>query len=236
MVERIVSFPTPTRIKELQRFMGMINYYRQYIPDLSTIAEPLHMLMRKSSTWNWDVKCQEAFQTLCRRLAHEPVVLAHPKWDSPFFVEADASSVGVAAVLSQEDPRTGILRPISYFSTTLNGSQRRYSAGQREAWALVSATRKWYDYLRAATHVYLITDHNPLVWMKKQKDPRNTFARWIMELEDLDYEVVYRKGSDNTVADTLSRGTNFYDEEVNCESRSKIGSTFSQVTLSGLMN
>ena len=61
MVERIVSFPTPTRIKELQRFMGMINYYRQHIPDLSTIAEPLHMLMRKSSSWNWDVKCQEAF-------------------------------------------------------------------------------------------------------------------------------------------------------------------------------
>ena len=117
----------------------------------------------------------------------------------------------------QKDPRTGILRPISYFSTTLNGSQRRYSAGQTEAWALVSATRKWYDYLRAATHVYLITDHIPLLWMKKQKDPRNTFARWIMELEDLDYEVVYRKGSDNTVADTLSRGTNFYDEKVNCE-------------------
>ena len=53
--------------------------------------------------------------------------------------------------------------------------------------------------------------------MKKQKDPRNTFTRWIMELEDLDYEVVYRKGSDNTVADILSRRVNLYDEEVNCE-------------------
>lgn len=145
MVERIVSFPTPTKLRNCKG-LWELEIIRQYIPDLSTIAKPLlHMLMRKSSIWEWDAKCQEAFQMLCRRLPHQPVVLAHPKWDSPFFVEADASSVEVAAVLSQKDPHTCILRPISYFSTTLNESQRRYSAGQREAWALFSATRKWYD-------------------------------------------------------------------------------------------
>ena len=142
------------------------------------------------------------FRLLCQRLADQPVILAHPNWDAPFYVEADASADSAAAVLSQKDPDTQKLRPLGYFSTALNESQRRYSAGQMEAWALVSATRKWHEYLRAAVHEYLLTDHNPLVWMKRQKNPRNTYARWLMELEDLDYDIIYRRGSENTVADT----------------------------------
>ena len=70
---------------------------------------------------------------------------------------------------------------------------------------MIAASRKWKKYLQAATKVYLVTDHNPLVWLRRQADPRHKFARWIMELESLIYEVVYKRGNMNAAADCLSR-------------------------------
>ncbi|KAI6654215.1 Retrotransposon protein [Oopsacas minuta] len=77
-------------------------------------------------------------------------------------VEADAPSVGIAAVLSQDDPTTGVLQPMIYFSSALNQTQMKYSAEQREAWAIVSVTGKWHDYLKGATGIMVLTDHNSL--------------------------------------------------------------------------
>ena len=98
-------------------------------------------------------------------------------------------------------------------------TQSNYSAGQKEVWALVASTRHSYDYLKAASHVNLISDHNPLAWLRAQKDPRHTFVRWILELEELDYAILYRKGKENVVADCLSRGETHLDVGVNDDSR-----------------
>ena len=103
--------------------------------------------------------------------------MAYPDWGKEFCVEADGSAQGVAAVLSQMDEHTRNLRPIAYFSSSLNPTQRNYSATQLEAWALVSAARKWSVYLKAASRVIFITDHHPLQWLRSQKDPRYTYAR-----------------------------------------------------------
>ena len=141
-----------------------------------------------------------------------------PDWNKTFYVETDASVMGVAAVLSQLDAKVGKLRPICYYSSSLNPSQRNYSAGQLEAWALVSAARKWAVYLKGAREIIFLTDHCPLQWLRKQKDPRHTFARWILELEELPYRVQYRPGKENKVADYLSRTPNLvYDSNVNRE-------------------
>ena len=85
-----------------------------------------------------------------------------------------------------------------------------------ETWALVFAARKWSVYLKAAPEVVFLTDHNPLKWMRRQKDPRHTFARWLLELEELPYRIEYRPGS--KVANYLSCIPNLeYDEELNSE-------------------
>ena len=99
---------------------------------------------------------------------------------------------GIARVLSQKNEHTGHLRPIDYFSSSLSPAQRNYSAGQLEAWALGNGTscRKWNVYLRGSEKVELITDHNPLLWLRNQRDPRHTFARWILELEEYNYEII----------------------------------------------
>ena len=83
MVERILRFPITAKVKELQRFLGMVNYYREYIPDMSTIADPLHGLLRHSSGWEWDENCQSAFLSLCQMLAGKPIVLSHPNGTNP---------------------------------------------------------------------------------------------------------------------------------------------------------
>ena len=123
---------------------------------MSLIGQPLYSLLRKGKVWNWDAACQKAFEELRTRLVREPVYLAHPKWNKEFYVEADSSSTGVAAILSQLDEDTRKLRPIQFFSSALSSSQKNYSAGQLEAWALIAATRKWSVYLKGAP------EHSPL--------------------------------------------------------------------------
>ena len=204
-LDRVKSFPNPGSLRELQRFLGTLNYYRCYIPKMANIAAPLYKLTEKGSRWKWTPECELAFATLRDRLTNEPVVLAFPQWNKAFYVEVDASATGVGAVLSQRDPATSKFRPICYYSSSLSPSQKSYSAGQLEAWALVSAARKWSVYLRAASEVVFLTDHCPLQWLRSQKDPRHTYARWILELESLPYRVEYRPGSLNQTADYLSR-------------------------------
>ena len=129
-------------------------------------------------------------------------------------------------VLSQADERTQVLRPICYHSTVLGLAQRNYSAGQLEAGTLESAASKWSVYLKAAPEVVFLTDHNPLKWMRRQKDPRHTFARWLLELEELPFRIEYIPGSENQVADYLSRIPNLeYDEELNSDDVLRIGCT-----------
>ena len=163
-------------------------------------------------SWCWDSSCEESYQLLS--LAKEPVVLVFPDWGKPFHLEVDASSEAVGGVLTQEDEQ-GHRRPISFFSSTLNPPQRKYSVGEREAWAIVSASRKWRKYLQAAASVVIWIDHNPLVWIRKQKDPRGKYGRWILELEPLNYVVKYRRGADNLAADHLSRSPTSVDDVVN---------------------
>ena len=90
---------------------------------MSLVGQPLDSLLRKGKVWCWDAACQKAFDELRTRLVREPVSLAHPKWNNEFYVEADASSTGVAAVLSQLDENTRKLRHIKLFSSALSSNQ-----------------------------------------------------------------------------------------------------------------
>ena len=114
-LEKIAAFPPPRTLRELQRFLGTINYYREYIPQMAEIDAPLYSLTKKGVRWIWTDDCENAFKKLRLKLVDEPVVLAFPAWAETFYIESDASASGVAAVLSQKDATTGKLRPIRYF-------------------------------------------------------------------------------------------------------------------------
>ena len=214
VVQRIREYPAPSSLRELKPFLGLVNYYRNFINKFSETASPLYELTQKNSTWKCGGDQETSFQSLRSALVSESVCLRCPQWNRTFYVECDASKEGVGAVLSQDD-NEGIRRPISFFSSRLNKSQINYSASELETWAIVAATRKWSKYLQAASAVEIWTDHNALQWLRGQKDPRGKFSRWLIELESIHYNIIYRKGKDNILADHLSRFPGQLDEDIN---------------------
>ena len=138
----------------------------------------------------------------------EPPVLVYPDWEKPFYIETDSSDYAVGGTLAQREVSTGKLRPLGYFSNVLQPAERNYSAGEKECWAVIAGSRKWKTYCRAASKLYFVTDHQPLEWLRKRKDPRGKYARWILELESLNYEIVSRNGMEHVVPDCLSRVCN----------------------------
>ena len=216
LVEKIKTAERPRTKKELLRFLGLVNYYREHVQGFANIAEPLYRLTHDSAEWSWNETAETAFHSLRSKLIQPPVMLAFPNWNSEFTLQVDASVKAVGGVLTQEGT-DGRLKPIAYFSSGLTPAQKKYSAGELECWALIAASRKFRKYLQAAPNIQFLSDHNPLVWLRRQKDPRGKFARWIQELEVLAYEVKYIRGIENGPADFLSRISTDVDWEVNDE-------------------
>ena len=98
---QVARWPVPTSAKEVQKFLGLANYYRRFVKGFVSIAKPLHKLTEKNSVFKWTEECQEAFIELRHRLTSTPV-LAHPDFSKPFTLDTDASNTGIGAVLSQE--------------------------------------------------------------------------------------------------------------------------------------
>ena len=134
-VQAIQEFPVPTGKRELMRFLGMSGFYRMFVPNFSTIATPLTKLLQKNVKFVWSDSCENAFEKLKAILTNERV-LAAPKFDKAFKIAIDASDVGVGAVLLQND-KSGIERPISYFSKKLNKYQAKCSTIEKEPLGLV---------------------------------------------------------------------------------------------------
>lgn len=205
LTDAIRDFARPENRKEVRRFLGMAGFYRNFIRNFGDISHPMNKLTSDNVKFLWDEDCEKAFIELKQQLSSEPV-LAFPRLGEDFIVDVDASDLAFGGVLMQEGSDSQ-LHPVAYFSDSVQKSQKSWAPTTKEAFALVLAVRHWHVYL-AGRHFVLNSDHNPLVFMRQQKDPRGKFARWILELEDYDYTVKYVKGVENVKADALSRNSN----------------------------
>jgi hypothetical protein len=174
-VRDILGFPVPRSRKMIKQFLGGIGYYRQFICNFSHVTEPLTNLLKKKSEFVWCQKCDSAFINLKKTLANPPVLLA-PDFSKPFQLAVDCSDVGMGAVLLQTD-ENGIERPVSYFSKKLLSHQKPYSTVEKECLALICALSHYYLYLSIGA-VTIYTDHNPLVYINKQKGLNARLLRW----------------------------------------------------------
>ena len=127
-VTTIQRYPRPSNLSALRRFLGMVGFYAQFIPDFSRRAAPLHAL-KKGAPFRWDDECQSAFDTLKQALCEAPV-LQLPDFAKDFVLVTDASDVAVSAVLHRRVD--GQLAPISYYSRLLSPAERRYSTYEKE--------------------------------------------------------------------------------------------------------
>ena len=147
----------------------------------SELATPLTDLTKKESKFRWTINHQVAFETLKHKITEAPV-LAPPNLSLPFRLTTDASEVGVGAVLTQIDNQ-GIERPVAFYSRKLNPTERRYSATDREALAVVLSCRNFHHFLWG-TEFQVYTDHQPLtnVFKRKTRSPR--MSRWMLEIRE----------------------------------------------------
>lgn len=200
-VNAITDWPTPKTVKQIRQFLGVASWYRRFIKDFAATATPLTALTRKNAKWSWDKEQQRAFEQLKTSLTTAPV-LACPDFTRQFCLQTDASTAGIGAVLTQYFPEGE--RVIAYASRTLNNAERNYSATELECLAVLWGIRKMRGYVEGY-HFQVITDHQSLRWLQKLESPTGRLGRWAFELQTYDFEIKYRKGVLNKVADALSR-------------------------------
>lgn len=153
----------------------------------------------KVSVFHWTEHAQAAFVHLKQSMVSSPV-LALPDFNQEFVVETDASGHGIGGVLMQGG------HPIAYISKVLSPKHQASSAYERELYTILFAVKKWHHYLQGK-HFTILTDHHSLKYLVDQKLSTPTQQAWMAKLMQFDYEIKYKKGSDNAVADALSRAS-----------------------------
>eukprot|EP00731_Ephydatia_muelleri_P001600 Em0001g1600a len=206
-VEAMVKAPAPRNITELKSFLGMVNYYAKFLPNVSTHLFPLYALLKKEHGWKWDKECQHAFVLIKKMLSSTQVLTPYdPKL--PLRLAADASAYGLGAVLSHEWP-DGSERPIAFASRTLASAERHYAQLEKEALALIFGIKKFHQY-QYGPKFTLVTDHKPLTTILGPKKgipvvAASRLQRWAMLLAAYTYDIQYRSTHDNGNADGISR-------------------------------
>ena len=204
-VQGIHDFPPCRDVSEVRTFMGMVNQLGKFSPRIASVSQPIRELLKKDVAWCWDHAQQSAFEELKRILSSAPV-LAFYSPSYPTIVSADASSYGIGAVISQQQP-SGEWQPVSFQSRSLTPTERRYAQIEKEALALTWACERFSDYL-IGKHFVIETDHKPLVPLLSTT-PLNSVPprvlRFRLRLLRYDFSIVHIPGKDHIIADALSR-------------------------------
>ena len=168
-VKGVLEWPTLKCVKEVQKFLGLANYYHRFIEGFAMVARPLHDIVKKDKKWEWTEKQEEAFKELKKRFTEEPV-LAAPDIDKKMRMEVDVSDYATGGVLSMKCG-DGRWRPVAFLSKSLNETERNYKIHDKEMLAIIRELEAWRHLLEGAKYKFEIwTDHKNLEYfMKAQK-------------------------------------------------------------------
>ena len=211
MKDKIFEFKLPKTKKDLQRFLGAINYHRRFIDNINDKTEILYEILKDEKTMNdWTDKHSEVFLKL-QEEANKEVRRYHPNFERQFILETDASSTGLGALLYQKGDKNErmIIKPIA---TKLSKSEINWGITEKEVYAVVWAIEKLNMYL-LGRKFHVITDHRAAQWIKTKQDFGNArIQRWIDKLQSYDFTIEYRSGDEMYEADALSRMYNIEEK------------------------
>ncbi|XP_076139108.1 uncharacterized protein LOC143122160 isoform X4 [Alosa pseudoharengus] len=204
----IQVWPRPITKKQVRSFLGLAGYYRRFIMDFATIAAPLTELTtnRHSQMVRWNPEAEAAFVDLKQVLCSSPILVA-PDFKKDFIVQADASEVGLGAVLAQA--HDGEEHPVLYLSRKLLPREKNYSTMEKECLAVTWALESLRFYLLGRRFT-VVSDHAPLQWMARNRETNSRVTRWFLSLQAFNFSVVHRAGKRHGNADALSRRDAFF--------------------------
>lgn len=203
-VEAVQNWEAPRTVKGVQSFLGFCNFYRRFIPAYGRVARPLTNLTHLNVPWNYTNECNDAFEELKKYLTTSPT-LAHYDFNKPSRVETDASEGVIAGILSQPDD-VGFYRPIGFFSKTMLPAEINYEIHDKEMLAIVRAFNHWRpEFQGTPKAIEVFTDHKALEVFMTTKQLNGRQARWAETLAAYNFEIAYRPGVRNQLADALSR-------------------------------
>ena len=196
-VKAVMSWERPKSVFVIHSFLGLAGYYGRFIEDFSRIAAPMTRLNRKEVKFDWDDRCEEAFQELKRRLTLASILIVSDRGQG-YTMYCDASRAGLGCVLMQSG------RVVAYGSYKLKNHEQNYPTHNIELATVVFALKIWSHYLYGEEfEVY--SDHKSLKYIFMQRDLNMRQHRWMEFLEDYDFTLHYHLGKANVVADALSR-------------------------------
>ncbi|XP_053691542.1 uncharacterized protein LOC128740057 [Sabethes cyaneus] len=203
-IEPILNYARPKSQQDIRRLMGLAGFYQRFIQNYSKITAPItDLLSKEHKRFTWTKEAEKAFNELKSVLTSAPI-LGNPDFTKKFTIESDASDRAVGAALVQE--QEGETRVISYFSKKLNRTQRRYAAVEKECLGVLSAIHHFRHYVEG-TKFRVVTDARSLLWLFNlgTETGNAKLLRWALRIQAYDFDLEYRKGKSNILADCLSR-------------------------------
>ena len=199
-VSDIKNMPTPTDGEQVRRLLGFTNYLAKFLPNLSATSEPLRRLIQKDAEFEWGSSQQQAFEKI-KEIATAERSLAYYDVNKPVVVQCDASTLGLGATLMQDG------RPVAYASRSLTKCEQNYAPIELECLAIVFACRKFDQFIYGHPSVVIHSDHLPLqsIFKKSMLEAPKRLQRMLLAVQRYDIKVVYKPGSEQLVADMLSR-------------------------------
>ena len=198
----IVDMPQPKDVQGVQRLIGVVTYLSKFLPQLSTVAEPLRRLTDKDSAFDWLPQHEAAFSKIKTMITQTPI-LRYYDVNKDVSIECDSSDVGLGAVITQEG------KPIAYASRALTQTERNYAQIEKECLAIVFATHRFEHYILGKDNVRVYTDHKPLVTIFKKTiltSPKR-LQRMRLRLQKYSLDLEYKPGPTMYISDTLSRAS-----------------------------
>ncbi|XP_014491985.1 uncharacterized protein LOC106754484 [Vigna radiata var. radiata] len=200
----IEKLPPPSNVKGIQSFLGHAGFYRRFIKNFSKIAKPLSNLLVKDAPFEMSSKCSKALDVLKKSLISASVIVA-PDWTKEFELMCHASDYAIGAVMGQR--REKVFHAIYYASKVLNEAQLNYATTEKELLAIVYALEKFRSYL-IGSKVIVYTYHAAIKYLLTNPYSKPWLIRWVLFLQEFDIEIRDKKGSENLMANHLSRLVN----------------------------
>ena len=212
-LHRIREWRTPMTYHDVQRFVGLVNYVSNFLPDITTYTAPLQCMVKNGSPFFWRPIHQRCFDMIKRICCKTPIIRPiNYQSDEPVWLICDASKTGVGAMYGQ-GPTWKTCRPAGFMSKKFSYAQQHYAVHELETLAILEALHKWEDKL-VGQRFHVITDHKALEFFKTQTTLSNRQLRWTEYMARFDFDITYIKGEYNKVADCLSR---YYENDTSTD-------------------